>query len=211
MSIRMMAMSGGSVAGYVSQSFQQNTGNSTSLIITPPDLITNGNELISIMGSSGGDNTWTGDTGWTERVDEGAQPNLRVATKVASSESGDYTFTYAQSRGLAGVILNFKGFSYETIGIVHNNGGGDADVVAPTITAASDGSILLAFFVDTTDTRAFSTPSGMTNILSDDDADSPSISVFQETVGSGATGTRTSTPSGGGGDSSGVLLLLTPD
>jgi hypothetical protein len=60
--------------------------------------------------------TYTGDTGWTEIADQGVEPSLRVAYKVAgASEPSSYVFTSSSTSGnKTGAILTYRYAAYDT-------------------------------------------------------------------------------------------------
>lgn len=187
-----------------------NGSSGETLTINKPTGTVDGDLMIAVMNcmSSSGTQTWTGDTGWTEIYDQASAPTLRIAYKVASSEGASYTFTnsYALAE-CGGTILAYRGAAYDVIGSVVT-ATGTTPIVAPSITAV--GGVLLGCFADRIAGVTFTTPSGMASVSSNSVV-RPSFNVFSETIVAGATGTRTSTPSGGAGSiTGGILLAIKP-
>jgi hypothetical protein len=192
---------------FVGYAQQQNTANSTSLIISKPIGTTHGDLMIAFMGMGAtGAVTWTGDTGWTEVADQASVACLRVAWKVAESSDGEnYTFTSSDARGLSGCILTYTNAAYDTIGSFATA----ADpTVAPSITIA--GGVLLACFLRNSANLTFSTPAGMSVVCSDADAtDAPSWAVFSQSAIAGATGAISSS-CGNSTSVTGILVSIKP-
>lgn len=193
----------------------QNTVAGATLSITKPTGVVDGNLLVSIVASNAGAaRTWTPDTGWTERLDENAEPNIEVATKVASSEGASYTFTESASTDkLGGIIINYATAVFDVIGAVSSPAN---PPVAPSITVSNANSVVLAIFMNSSQSIAFTTPAGWTLVATDvDGTNGPSYIICEKSFGAGATGTVSSTPSGAPGTtlskSVGVLLALGPN
>lgn len=203
----MMAVGGG--PRFVS--YSSATSFTTSLTIAKPAGLVSGDMLVAIMSATsvGGAISWTGDTGWTERVEQGAVPSLRVATLTAGgSEPANYTFTASSTTDVQGIILLARGAQWDTIGSVYADGGGGT-VVAPSITSA--GGLLLAAIaagIDVGGPTTVSTPTGMSATTTQSFAGA--IAMFYQSVLSGSTGSRTSSidDGGSGGINSGVLISL---
>jgi hypothetical protein len=158
----------------------------TTLTVGKPTGVLDGDILFAFMNGTNGDFTWTGDSGWTESIDQGVLPSFRVAYKVASSEGASYNFTVSGSAVTRGIIIAFRAAALDIIG--------DLSAVShPTVTAASitvtdDNSILMACFSTSGGEPVPSAPAGMTGI----DVYS-SLAVFYQVVNSGATGDKVST------------------
>ncbi len=180
---------------------------STTLTITKPSGVQEGDLLLAVMcgRGAGGGETWTGDTGWTEVVDQGVWPILRVAWKIAgASEPASYSFTCSSSRQLGGGILRIARGAFDTIGAIGTSTT-TAAVVAPAITAT--GALLIGFFVNDGKNISFTTPAGMTAQFSDSDGNEPGFACFSERIAAGSTGTRSSTPSASA-NHAGVLVSI---
>lgn len=207
----MAAAGGEGVAPVViSNSFAESgTGGIT---ITKPSGVASGDLLVAVLSDGGGTNcTWTPAAGWTEIADETVTPNMSVAYKVAGgSEGASYAFT---STGVgsfgAGVIFCIRNGSYDVISAIATSIGAVACVPA-SVSASCDGSLLLSAFACYTASVTWSTPSGMTSAFSDTNATRPGIAVFRQVVPYGATGTRSSLPTGSGNTNAGVNIIIKP-
>lgn len=188
----------------------QNGSTGATLTISKPTGTTQNNLMIAIM-VSGNDvgTTWTGDTGWTEIKDQNASPDLRIAYKIAGASEGDsYTFTNSSSADyLSGCILTYRNAAYDTIGTVGTATSG-GNCTAAQITVANNMSILIAAFANDRDSVTFPTPAGMSAVISDSGANSPSYAIFSQLVNAGASGTKSSDCSGSSGYVAGVLLSI---
>jgi len=117
----------------------------TTLVIAKPTGTAEGDLMVAFMGASN-DATWTGDTDWTEVVDEGVEPSLRVAYKIAgASEPADYTFTCSVSSHRAGTILTFRNAAYETASSV-TTVTTETSVSTPSVSTGYN--ILIGFITD---------------------------------------------------------------
>lgn len=189
---------------FVAYAASTTSGSATSLVIPKPTGVAQGDLLVAVM--SGGAVTWTGDTSWSERIDQGADPSLRVATlEAGGSEPASYTFTASSSAVVVGQILAFRFATYDTIGSIATITG-DGDLVMSQITMI--GGFLVAGVVSNGQpSRTHTTPAGMT-LTEQKFNDSSSISCFYQVLAGGATGSRTSTMAGGGGGNAGVLASI---
>lgn len=170
--------------------------------ITKPAGVVAGMLLISVVYTvaAAGAQTWTGDVGWTEQIDQTALPNLRIATLVAGgAEPASYNFTVsgAPTTIPPSMILAFERATFDSIGAIGTSAG-VANCIAPSINYTLPGLLLAIFCKDSPGT--FSTPAGMTALAS-----TSAMAVFSQFSNIGATGTRTSTPTGTD-DNAGVLL-----
>lgn len=110
---------------YVGSQIKINSATGSTLIINKPTGTRQGDLMIAFMCSTSYF-PWSGDTGWTEVVDQGSSgPGLRVAYKVAGpSESSSYSFVAAGTTSkLTGAILTYRGASYGATGslVTYNN------------------------------------------------------------------------------------------
>lgn len=185
---------------FIAEASTQNGSSSTLLVINKPTGTVDGDLMIAVMGTNQTSAmTWTGDTGWTEVVDHGTGPALRVAWKIASSEGASYTFTCSSSTALGGSILTYRG-THQTVPI-SVTGVADRDTTAATgttltaagVTVPGNTSVLLAAFYVTMKSTTLSAPTGMASRSSNSDATFQSWNIFDEAVESGATGDRVST------------------
>lgn len=183
------------------------SNNALTVTVNKPVGTTEGDVLVAVMGAGGDFNadTWTGDTGWTERVSAATAPFLRVATLSAgASEPSSYTFTLVspapQVPGMFCIILCTRNTQWDTIGSLYS---GAAPVTMSGITAA--GGLLIAAVADYGATPpSHSTPSGMITTTTEDSVNGGGVSAFYANVLAGATGSKTSTGTG----NQGVLLSL---
>lgn len=201
-----------SIFDFVGYSENVESPGTTSFTINKPSGVVSGDLLVAIMGATGGDITWTGDTDWTEALDQGAKPNLRVAYKaVTGSEGASFTFTASSAAEYVGQILAFRAASYDQIGSIVTRTGNGA-LAMPGITAV-DGIVIAAASTADDLTSTYSVPSGMTLIKKNENmTHGVSISTWYEFVIAGATGDLTSTIStvGAGDPSAGVLIGVKP-
>lgn len=190
-------------------SFTQNADNGTTLVVNRPFTAKSGDLLIAFLMNSGGatGSTYTA-TGWTEMLDRGAVPNMAIMRKtVGAGEAETYTFTNSNAtQRQLGLILCFRNYVYDKIGTVATAAN---PIVASGISAATANSLLIGYFCNSLGSIACTTPTNMTRAFIESDSVAPSIAVFIQTVGSGATGSRSSS-CGTTGARGGVLLALNP-
>jgi hypothetical protein len=183
-------------------------GGGTTLTINKPAGVVSGMLLVACMISN--DNvpcSWSGDAGWTERGDQGAVPNLRIATKVAGgAEGASYTFTASVAGTLSGGIFAFQQAAYDGLGSYGTIITGDGSVVAPSFVMSNVGLLLAIYGTDGED-DPFGTPSGMTVLAHIEGGLGGSLSVFAQEVNSGGSGARTATIDTGFSDQSVGILL----
>ena len=188
---------------FISYSASTLATNSTSLPINKPSGVLAGDILVVGL-CSGSSGTWTPPSGWTELLDQGANPGLAVMYKVATgSEPASYTFLVSTSTAIAGQILCIRTGMYDLIGSVATLAG-NGNLVIPSITMA--GGVLIGVVGSSGQPgRTHSTPAGMTNTAQTKNGGTSISAFYQENI-SGASGTRTSVMDGGGGTNAGVLL-----
>lgn len=198
---------------FVGSAATQNTVTNASLVISKPTGVVTVDLLIAIMGNTlGSSATWTGSAGWTENIDQNAQPNLAAyAFNAGASEPSSYTFTGASSGStkLSGCILAFRNAAYDTIGTIDTS----TSMIAPAITLSKPDSTLLAIYMSSLTGVTWPTPpAGMTSLISHSDASNgPSYAIFvQDKMAAGSTGTRTSAPSSTSGSKAALLIGLKP-
>lgn len=186
--------------------------NSNTLTINKPTGTQSGDLLIALCSAKNA-RTWTGDTGWTEVIDQGtASPAIRVAYLVAGgSEPASYSFTVSPSEDLSGVIVAFRYAAYDTIGTISTTQSSGVQT-APQITLSASGSALLAFFANHSSNRTWSNPtSGLVSTATDSDANAPSWALYRElNLSSGSTGTRAATCSTTSGNFGCILVGIKP-
>lgn len=179
---------------------ESGSGNNISLV--KPVGTTSGDLIITFVHKIvSGD--WTEASGFTEIYDN---LNTEFAYKVAGgSEPATYDLVSTGGGGKVGTVLRVQRGVYGTIGAFSASG---ASPVAPAITMSRPG-LLLAFFRRASGTSPdvdYSVPTGMTLVVENHDY---AFAIFAQNVGSGDTGTRTSTASA---DSNhrGILLGVVP-
>ena len=186
-----------------------NNGSGTSLTINKPTGTVDGDIMVAVM-SGGNAGAWTGDTGWTEILDQGATPNIRAAYKVASGEGASYTFSHPAGGGNYGFLATFRGLQYDTVSASASTQTGDGTLAVTGITAA--GGVLIAAYAIT---NAFSglsssTPGGMISLASSGTGLDGGIFGYWQEVAAGATGTRSSSLGTDMGQGAGILIALKP-
>ena len=91
---------------------QAQNDSGTTLVITAPAGIVDGDILIAFLASNLSNTDWTHPAGFTETFDSqhvAGSNRSAVSWKLASGESGNYTFTSTGSVDHAGAILVFSG------------------------------------------------------------------------------------------------------
>lgn len=203
----MCSPQGGSGGSIILQAVATGTGSGTVVINKPSGTI-DGDIMVAVM-QGGNSGTWTGDSGWTEIIDQGAGPYMRAAYKVASSEGSSYTFTYSGSGTESGFIATFRGYQYDTVSASVSILNGDGTLAITGITAAG-GILIAAYALYNGAGVTASTPSGMIPAASEASGNSGIFGFYQQ-VAAGATGTRSSdllntNPFNNGG----ILIALKP-
>jgi len=206
-----------SASAVVSPSFiasdqtQSSTSGST-LAINKPTGTVQGDLMIAFM-SSGGTSTsrtWTVPSGWTEIVDQNTAPNFLIAYKVAgASEGSSYTFTMSSTANdKAGTILTYRNAAYDVVGSLSEDA---ATLTLSSITASASNSVLIAALFRPASSITITQNGGstMTVRVTDNDGASPSFRIFDESVPSGATGTR-SFDMGGSTQTVGTMMVIKP-
>lgn len=189
---------------YAGYSSGQATASST-LTIARPSAASPGTLLTAFIVDDDG-RTITPPSGWTTRIDiNGGSARRAIYTKIAGdSEPANYTWTLSGSDDVQGYILAWGSATYDAIGTI---GSLASPSVAPSVTVTAASSIVLAWYSrGGIASMTFSTPSGYTALVSDSDASNPSSAIFYKEVNAGATGTASSTPTGG--SASGVQIAI---
>jgi hypothetical protein len=187
------------------------TGSSSAatMVVNKPAGVVAGNLLVAAVASSDS-NSWSIPSGWTKAAELVGVPlydhSVTIFTKVAGgAEPASYTFDAGASLKQSGIITAWSGLSYDSVGSSDVEHRGD-DIIAPSITLGHDG-LLLAVYSTDINGETFTTPTGMLPLIDFHAGTTPSLTIFSQQLAAGATGSRTSTPSGGGA-SSGILLGL---
>ncbi|MBM2322240.1 MULTISPECIES: hypothetical protein [Marivita] len=203
---RKLLMGGGATGiEFVAASEAQITS-STSLVINKPAGVVEGDIMVAFL-TINSRKTISAPAGWTTILPHsGNEGEPMVAYKVAgSSEGASYSFPSGLGN-LTGSIVAYRNTIYDTVGLEATASGGV--ITAPSITVAAADSVLLACFSASSGT--FSSPtSGLTEVISDQDATNPNIIVYsEEGIAAGATGDKSVT--NGSTKAGGVLLALGP-
>lgn len=186
--------------------------NSATLTINKPTGAEPGDLLLAVVrvGSSGA--TWTGPSGWTEHLDAAGSIGIAIFSKVVTgSEGGSFNFTTsaAGTRPWGQIILIRGGALFDVVGSVAS-GSGDGTLTATGITA-SGGMLVVAAIGISNASRDFSVPAGMQAVAPVFYNNTGSIRLFYQKIGSGATGNRITTASGGSGNTFTIQIAIKRD
>ena len=209
---KLLGASSTASVGYIASAKAQTTSTSTTITIDKPTGTVENHLMLAIVCTDSGTVTWTHPSGWTEVLDQGAQPSLSIAYKVAgASEGANYTFTSSANRRLGGAILTFSSAAYDAVGTISTTTTGGVQT-APAITLSSNNSAIVACFFRSVPSTTWSSPSaGLVSAETDSDITQPSFAIYYQTdLSSGSTGTRVATPSNSTGIFACVLLGLKP-
>lgn len=201
---------GANTPTFITSASTQNTVSGGALIINKPTGTVENDLMIGFMFNPGANTTWTGDTGWTEVVDQGSRPSLRIVYKVATaSEGSSYTFTSANTANIiAGSILTYRNASYDAIGTITT---GANPLVITAVTASVTNCMLLGCAGRDVTSTTITAPVSMTTRVTDNDANTPSYCIAEEQLSSsGSSGTRTFSGLGGTNNAAGILLTIKP-
>jgi len=190
---------------FVASASTQNPSAGTTLVINKPTGTVDGDLMVAVMAADGS-TSWSGDTGWTEAADQGTNPSIRIAYKIAASEGASYTFTASTSRTLSGSILTYRFAAYGTIGTFAT---GNNPLILPLISPSESQSILIAAGARGSSNITLGTPISMTAKVTDSDATAPSYIVCDQTVAKGPTGARYMT-TGSATNVAGIMLAIKP-
>ncbi len=178
-----------------------------AITISKPANTQQGDLMIAVLSAATG-LTWTLPSGWLLGSRTASNTSLTIAYKYAgASEGSSYTFTPSASKA-SGRILTYRNanFGYSGLFGTANTGG---NCVAPEIGVADAGSIVFASFALDSGTQTFPTPTGMTLMYNDADANT-SRGLFFQTFDSGPTGTKASDVTGNTGNVAGILFSIYP-
>lgn len=194
---------------FIASAETQNSSSGTTVVVNKPTGTLDGHLMIAFMGSASSSNsTWTGDTGWTEILDQGVSPNLRIAYKIAASEPTTYTFTTTVSNPLYGCILTYANASYDAIGTITT---GANPLVISAVTASVTNCMLLGVGMRNLASLTITPPGSMTTRITNNDASGPSLCIAEEQLtSSGSSGTRTFSGFSNTNNVGGVLLTIKP-
>ncbi len=193
---------------FVASTNTQITTITSTLVINKPAGTIEGDLMIAAMAADANSRTWTGDTGWTELVDQGVSPDLRLAYKVAGpSEPSSYTFTISGGQRISGCIVTYRYAAYDTIAGAFTTGGNPLLLTSLSPTASQ--SVLLAVGARAAASITLGTPTSMTARVTDNDGTAPSYVFCDQVVANGPTGTR-SMSTGSATNVAGIMLSIKP-
>lgn len=167
---------------------QTDTGSSSTATLTlnVPAGVQNGDLLIAVVFGGGGNVGDWAQTSWTWAVEQTSAPNLGVSYRTASSEPASYSFTTTTARRLGGMIMAFRGASWDVAGTIATN-----TYTASAITVSQANSILIGAWGVNDNNLTWTAPSGMTEVSKYEGSNSANFAAYREDVNSGSTGTRT--------------------
>lgn len=143
------------------------TGNASAsgtLTVTAPAGVANGDLLVAWVAADGARNVTGAPSGWTLRESESVAFNVSgfLYTKVASEESGNYTWTFDVFDDFAGVVLRVSNPGSILIADAQNAGG--TTVNSPAIAGEHSGLVLRFVAVDS-GPASVTFPSGVEEIV----------------------------------------------
>lgn len=201
---------------FVASATTQNTSSSiTQLTIDKPSGTQEGDLMIAFMATTSIE-SWTGDTDWTEFIDEGGNRSCRGAWKIATaSEPSSYTFTTGTTTNTpAGAILTYRNAAYSNNSTIKTTNSNLLDITS--IMVDTNYSIIIAFgsLSSPSKTYTHSIPSNAADIATiwlNNDGTSPSQGIFTRLVGYGLTSQMKLSSNSGGLSSSGFSILIKPN
>jgi hypothetical protein len=186
---------------FVASTTLAETANTTSHVMNVPAGTAN-YDLMVLFYTGAATSIQTLPTGWTSAINNTATGF--VAYKVAYSEPASYTVTTSTSTIGTGYIVTYRNAIWDT------NGSFSASAtpsVASSITVGFDNSLVLDYVFTKVGSVTYTTPTGFSSVASESNANSPSSAIFSRAFNAGATGTVSTTPSGGNTGQS-VLVSL---
>lgn len=185
--------------------------NSSGITVTAPTGIQNGDLLVAIGFTPKTSTTVTLPSGFSIQTFIGtgnvtAGVSSFVATKVAASESGNYTFTWTGNPTIA-ILVYRNATTVNSIGATSEVN--STSVAAPSITPSYEGT-LIAYFATVKGATISSSPSGMTLRASKTDPISGALYLYDLAAQSAtATGSKSATWDGTSDDTISFLLQIT--
>lgn len=213
MAVRDVVMAAAGVSTGAAITFVASASNHTpaaSIAINKPTGTVEGDLMIAVLnGTQGASDANFASTGWAilYAFDNGTDSSQAVLYKVAgASEGSSYTFT--NGGNIVGSIVTYRNASMGLYSQYVANTAGST-ITLSGLTIPTSGCLLFAFCGDK-DATPFSTPSGMTSVVSN--TSNGGYALFSEPRDAGATGTRASTATGGAGSAtiSGFTFFITP-
>ena len=181
-------------------------GGHTNTTTTAPTGITNDDNLVLMhaIGAAGARPTPTMPTGFTVLTgypititDGGFLVDIRLAHKVAASESGDYTTTHS-SASSSQIVVCSSGGSASTPTATTNNGTGTTSTATGQTTGANDAFVLYFGFDYDGNTALTTVPAGTTPTFTERVDTNNQYCATGTWASSGATGNKTQTNGNGG-------------
>ena len=129
------------------------TGSGTSITVTAPTSISNGDLLVFVISFDGTaanpsvSNDGTGASWVREVYEDGSNQELAVFMKIAASETGDYTCNWTGNEGVVANCLRITGHlssGYFELGTATNAGGNTSPSNAASMTPNTDNNLMLA-------------------------------------------------------------------
>lgn len=183
--------------------YQSSAGRSEQLggdpVVPKPTGTVAGDLLIAVGCTNGSGNPITAPAGWTQHANSLSNDNP-LWTKIAGGvEPASYTFTVANIANSIVVIIRVSGHNPTTPVDVASGVTGTGNLVIPSLNSGGAARLLLQIVVKQSNVT-FTGPGSQTERV---DATVAAMTygyaAGDETVGAGATGSRTWTPSGGAG------------
>jgi hypothetical protein len=181
------------------RSADSNSGNVTTLTVTKPAGVIDGDIMVAAIGIDGGSGVsiTTPPAGWTlaRRTDNGTAIGLAVYYKVAASEGASYDWVFDTKAKHSGGICAY--YDNDAAPFDQENGQATAsstDHAAPTITPTVSNTMLVASYVIGA-LQTWTADAAMTERV-DESSASTGLMMSDELWVSGATGTRTGVASG---------------
>lgn len=179
---------------------------SSSVTITTPTGTVDGDLLIALI-QNDSSATITPPAGWTAIA---STPGASSFYKIAASEGASYVFTPSAGSGV-GTVARITG--HNTTSPIADSAAAYATSsltgIAPSVTASVASSGLVQMVQTTGSSSAWTAPGTATKVY-DLVVSSKNVAGGQETVGSGATGTRTWTANNTAGDTSALSVAVNP-
>lgn len=185
--------------------------NSSGITVTAPTGIQNGDLLVAIGFTPKVSSNVTLPSGFSIQTFIGtgsvtADMSGFIATKVAASESGNYTFTWTANPTIA-ILVYRNATTVNSIGATSEVN--STSVAAPSITPSYEGT-LIAYFATVKGATISSSPSGMTLRASKTDPISGALYLYDLAAQSAtATGSKSATWNGTSDDTISFLLQIT--
>lgn len=181
---------------YVNSAVSVQTTNSTTITVTVPSGISNGNLLVMVLNNDNITSNWTTPSGWTAAA--GNNSNGRgLFYRTASSEPASYVLTQSGSARSDAFILAYANAAWDTTGLASQTAASPITPVAITV-GTTNSTIVYVAASSGTASVTYTTPTGYTARASDSDGSTPSAAIFDLIgVASGSYTGPSTTPSSG--------------